>query len=98
VLARIALPRKIIILGVRHYPRGEAAAILSRRRVAHPFWAREIDEPLAEALKKACPLLCEDSVAHSGNIPWKCSCRSFRCWRRTHFVPVALGTLQFDPW
>src|SRR5438046_8439589 len=30
VLARIALPRKIIILGVRHYPRGEPAAILSR--------------------------------------------------------------------
>jgi len=26
VLARIALPRKIIILGVRHYPRGEPAA------------------------------------------------------------------------
>src|SRR5258708_32165880 len=29
VLARIEMPKKIIVLGVRHYPRGEPAAILS---------------------------------------------------------------------
>src|SRR5262244_2163868 len=29
VFARIAFPQKIIVLGVRHYPRGEPAAILS---------------------------------------------------------------------
>jgi AmmeMemoRadiSam system protein B len=29
VFARMVLPRKIILLGVRHYPRGESAAILS---------------------------------------------------------------------
>jgi len=29
VLARIELPKKIIVLGVRHHPRGEPAAILS---------------------------------------------------------------------
>ncbi|MGH7745630.1 MAG: AmmeMemoRadiSam system protein B, partial [Candidatus Dormibacteria bacterium] len=29
VFARIAIPEKIIILGVRHYPRGQNAAILS---------------------------------------------------------------------
>src|ERR1700723_1728316 len=29
VFARIALPKKILILGVRHFPRGESAAILS---------------------------------------------------------------------
>src|SRR5437667_415421 len=29
VYARLVLPRKIIVLGVRHYPRGEPAAILS---------------------------------------------------------------------
>src|SRR5437870_8415979 len=31
VYARLVLPRKIIVLGVRHYPRGEPAAILDRK-------------------------------------------------------------------
>ena len=65
VLARIALPRKIIILGVRHYPRGEPAAILSSGAWRTPLGDAPVDEALAEALKKDCPLLCEDSVAHS---------------------------------
>src|SRR6266404_8071214 len=64
-LARIALPRKIIILGVRHYPHGEPAAILSSGAWRKPLGDAQIDEELAEALKKACPLLHEDSVAHS---------------------------------
>src|SRR5580704_9818479 len=65
VLGRIALPRKIIILGVRHYPRGEPAAILSSGAWRTPLGDARIDEALAEELKKACPLLREDSVAHS---------------------------------
>src|SRR5258708_12014419 len=65
VLGRIALPRKIIILGVRHYPRGEPAAILSSGAWRTPLGDARIDEDLAEALKKSCPLLREDSVAHS---------------------------------
>src|SRR6266851_646047 len=65
VLARIALPRKIIVLGVRHYPRGEPAAILSSGAWRTPLGDARIDETLAETLKKACPLLREDSVAHS---------------------------------
>jgi len=65
VLGRIVLPRKIIILGVRHYPRGEPAAILSSGAWRTPLGDARIDGALAEALKKGCPLLREDSVAHS---------------------------------
>jgi len=46
VLARIALPRKIIILGVRHYPRGEPAAILSCGAWRTPLGDARIDEAL----------------------------------------------------
>src|SRR5260370_38104071 len=53
VLARIALPRKIIILGVRHYPRGEPAAKLSGGAWRTPLGDPRIDVGLAEALKKA---------------------------------------------
>src|SRR5260370_26542091 len=60
VLARIALPRKIIILGVRHYPRGEPAAILSSGAWRTPLGDAQIDEELADALQKAYPLLHGD--------------------------------------
>ncbi|MGB7028192.1 MAG: AmmeMemoRadiSam system protein B, partial [Candidatus Acidiferrum sp.] len=65
VYARMAIPKKVLILGVRHYPRGEKAAILSSGAWRTPLGDAPIDEPLAEALLAACPLLREDSVAHS---------------------------------
>ena len=97
VLARIALPKKIIILGVRHHPRGEALAILSSGAWRTPLGDAAIDEPLALALREACPLLREDSVAHSAEhslevqLPFlQILVPDFR------FVPIALGTVQFE--
>jgi AmmeMemoRadiSam system protein B len=97
VLARIALPRKIIVLGVRHHPLGEPAAILSSGAWRTPLGDARIDEPLAVALKKACPLLLEDSMAHSAEhslevqLPFlQVLAPGFR------FVPVALGTVRFE--
>src|SRR5437588_2330991 len=65
VYARVAWPRKIIVLGVRHYPRGEPAAILSDGAWRTPLGDAPIDEGLAAELRGECPLLREDSVAHS---------------------------------
>src|SRR5690242_1216804 len=65
VFARLALPRKIVILGVRHFPRGERAAILSNGAWRTPLGDAVIDGTLAEALRTACPQLKEDAVAHS---------------------------------
>jgi AmmeMemoRadiSam system protein B len=97
VLARIALPRKIIILGVRHYPRGESAAILSSGAWRTPLGDARIDEVLAEALKKACPLLREDSVAHSTEHSLEVQLPFLQALAPDFtFVPVALGTVQFE--
>jgi AmmeMemoRadiSam system protein B len=97
VLARIALPRKIIVLGVRHYPRGEAAAILSSGAWRTPFGDAPIDEALAEALKKACPLLREDSVAHSAEHSLEVQVPFLQVLApEFKFVPVALGTVPFE--
>jgi len=97
VLARIALPRKIIILGVRHYPRGEPAAILSSGAWRTPLGDARIDEVLAEALKKACPLLREDSVAHSTEHSLEVQLPFLQVLAPDFtFVPVALGTVQFE--
>jgi AmmeMemoRadiSam system protein B len=97
VLARIALPRKIIILGVRHYPRGEPAAMLSSGAWRTPLGDARIDEELAEALKKACPLLREDSVAHSTEHSLEVQLPFLQALVPGFtFVPVALGTVQFE--
>jgi AmmeMemoRadiSam system protein B len=96
-LARIALPRKIIILGVRHYPRGEPAAILSSGAWRTPLGDARIDEPLAEALKKTCPLLREDSVAHSTEHSLEVQLPFLQVLAPDFtFVPVALGTVRFE--
>jgi len=97
VLARIALPRKIIVLGVRHYPRGEQAAILSSGAWRTPLGDAPIDEPLAEALRKACPLLREDSVAHSAEHSLEVQLPFLQVLSPGFtFVPVALGTARFE--
>jgi len=97
VFARLLLPRRVLILGVRHYPRGEPAAILSRGAWRTPLGDAAIDEALAGELCRACPSLREDSVAHSKEhslevqLPFlQVLLEGFR------FVPVALGSSRYD--
>jgi MEMO1 family protein len=97
VFGRIALPRKIIILGVRHYPRGEPAAILSSGAWRTPLGDARIDEEMAEALKKTCPLLREDGAAHSGEHSLEVQLPFLQTLAPDFtFVPVALGTVRFE--
>lgn len=97
VFARVALPQKIIVLGVRHYPRGEPAAILSSGAWRTPLGDAPIDERLAEALRKACPLLCEDSVAHSTEHSLEVQVPFLQVLAPGFaFVPIALGTVLFE--
>ncbi len=97
VFARVTLPKKILILGVRHFPRGDPVAILSQGAWRTPLGDAEIDVTLAETLRGECRLLQEDSVAHSGEhslevqLPFlQVLAPGFR------FVPVALGTLRYE--
>ncbi|PYT76969.1 MAG: AmmeMemoRadiSam system protein B [Acidobacteria bacterium] len=97
VYARVAWPRKIIVLGVRHYPRGEPAAILSDGAWRTPLGDAPIDEGLAAELRGECPLLREDSVAHSTEHSLEVQLPFLQVlapgfW----FVPVALGTVEFE--
>ncbi len=97
VFARIALPKRILVLGVRHYPRGESAAILSSGAWHTPLGDVPIDEALAGALRKACPLLREDSVAHSAEHSLEVQLPFLQVLAPGFtFVPVALGTVRFE--
>jgi AmmeMemoRadiSam system protein B len=97
VYARIALPKRILIVGVRHYPRGENAAILSSGAWRTPLGDAAIDEPLAEALRATCPLLREDSVAHSSEHSLEVQLPFLQALQPEFaFVPVALGNVRFE--
>ena len=97
VFARLALPKKIIVLGVRHYPRGEPAAMLSNGAWRTPLGDALIDESLAGELRTECPILREDSVAHSTEHSLEVQVPFLQVLGPGFsFVPVALGTVQFE--
>ena len=97
VLSRILLPQKILILGVRHFPRGQSAAILCSGAWRTPLGDAPIDESLAKTVREACPLLREDPVAHSGEHSLEVQLPFLHVLAPGFaFVPVALGTIRFD--
>ncbi len=97
VFARMALSKKFIVLGVRHQPRGEAAAVLSNGAWRTPLGDAAIDEELAKELKEACPQLREDAVAHSAEHSLEVQIPFLQVLaEKFTFVPVALGTVRFE--
>jgi MEMO1 family protein len=79
VYASMEIPRRCILLGPRHFPRGEPLAILTEGSFATPLGEAQIDQELAAALAYECPRLREDAVAHE----------------REHSLEVQLPFLQF---
>jgi len=97
VLARLALPRRYIILCPRHYPQGAPLAILSQGAWRTPLGDASIDSPLAEALARACPLLREDELAHATEHAIEVQLPFLqKLTPEFHFVPIALGTDRFQ--
>ena len=97
VFSRLKLPKKILLLGVRHYPRGAALAILSEGAWRTPLGDVPIDTPLASRLKSECPLLEEDSVAHSREHSLEVELPFLQMLAPGFsFVPVAVGTIRFE--
>ncbi|MFZ3218001.1 MAG: AmmeMemoRadiSam system protein B [Candidatus Acidiferrales bacterium] len=64
VYASLEIPARCILLGPRHFPRGESMAILSQGSWRTPLGDAAIDAELAAELLRACPRLREDAVAH----------------------------------
>jgi AmmeMemoRadiSam system protein B len=96
VYARLKLPRRFLLLGPRHFPRGKNQAIVSDGAWQTPLGCAEIDSELAHELRQAYPELCEDDVAHQTEhalevqLPFLQSLSSdFR------FVPIALGVTDY---
>ena len=92
-----ACRKKILLLGVRHYPRGEALAILSEGAWRTPLGDVPIETALATRLRKECPALREDSVAHSREHSLEVELPFLQVLEPGFsFVPVAVGTVRFE--
>jgi len=97
VLKRITLPKRIIVLGVRHFPYGAEAAILSEGAWRTPLGDAPVNSELAAKISQACPLLEEDSVAHQSEHSLEVQLPFLQELDPDFsFVPIALGTIQFE--
>jgi MEMO1 family protein len=97
VFSRVVLPQQIVILGVRHFPRGESLAILTGGAWRTPLGDAPVNEALAATLKKECPLLREDGVAHASEHSLEVQLPFLQVLSPAFsFVPIALGTVRFE--
>lgn len=96
VFAKIHIPRSVVILGVRHFPRGADAAIRSGGAWRTPLGDVHVNEKLATELKRACPLVAEDAIAHEREHSLEVQLPFLQALRPDlQIVPIALGTLQW---
>jgi AmmeMemoRadiSam system protein B len=97
VYSRVAIPKRVIVLGVRHFPDGEEAAVNSSGAWRTPLGDAQVDSDLAAKISQACPLLREDSVAHQREHSLEVQLPFLQAMQPGFtFVPIALGTIQFD--
>ena len=96
VYAALKLPRRFLLVGPRHFPRGAEQAVLSRGFWQTPLGPVAIDGPLADELKRACPVLTEDDVAHRSEHALEVQLPFLQCLAgEVRFVPIALGTQDY---
>lgn len=96
VYASVEIPRKIVLLGPRHFPRGEPLAILTHGSFVTPLGEAKIDDRLATALAHECPRLREDAVAHEREHSLKVQIPFLQFFAKDfEFVPVVLATDRY---
>jgi AmmeMemoRadiSam system protein B len=96
VYSRMEIPARVILLGPRHFPRGAPFAILSDGAWQTPLGLVPIDHLLAEKIARACPLLREDAVAHSGEHSLEVQLPFLqRLVPSFAFVPIVIGSVQY---
>jgi AmmeMemoRadiSam system protein B len=97
VYSSLEIPAKCILVGPRHFPRGEAMAILTDGSWQTPFGEAQIDSALAAELARACPLLREDEVSHEREHSLEVQLPFLQqVVKDLRFVPVLLGTDRYS--
>jgi MEMO1 family protein len=98
VFARVEIPRRCIVMCPNHTGVGRALAILSEGAWETPLGEVPIDGELAAALKQRFPALEEDAAAHRAEHAAEVELPFLQLRQpELRFVPIALGTGQFEP-
>ena len=96
VYSSIEIPARCILLGPRHFPRGESMAILADGTWQTPLGAAAVDSQLAGELMQAYPRLREDAVAHEREHSLEVQLPFLqRMVDGFQFVPVVIGTDRY---
>jgi MEMO1 family protein len=97
VYAAIDVPRHCLVLCPNHTGKGRPLAIMSSGVWETPLAPVPIDTPLATALVQRFPLLSEDAQAHRSEHAIEVQLPFLqRSNPQITFVPIALGTGQFE--
>jgi AmmeMemoRadiSam system protein B len=97
VYAHIEVPRKVIVLCPNHTGMGGPLAIMSEGSFRTPLGDVEIDYTLAEALKRAFPLLHEDQAAQVREHAVEVQLPFLQAVRKDlAIVPITVGIGQFE--
>jgi MEMO1 family protein len=97
VYAALQIPTECILLGPRHFPRGEPLAILTEGSWSTPLGEAEIETALAAALASACPQLRDNAMAHEREHSLEVQIPFLQrlVGEALRFVPVVLATDRF---
>ena len=97
VFAGLEIPQLCVVLCPNHTGIGRALAIVSEGAWETPLGNVPIDSIFAAALKQRCPLLHEDSSAHRSEHAAEVELPFLQVRQpNLKFVPIALGTGQFE--
>jgi MEMO1 family protein len=97
VYSSLEIPARCILLGPRHFPRGEPMAILSEGSWQTPLGNAEIDSALAKELARAYPRLREDAAAHAREHSLEVQLPFLlRLVKDFRFVPVVLASDRYS--
>jgi AmmeMemoRadiSam system protein B len=98
VFSQIEIPRRIILMCPNHTGMGPPLSIMSEGAWQTPLGTVEIDSAIAEALKESYSLLTNDTAAHYAEHAAEVELPFLQARRRDcTFVPIVVGTGQFEP-
>ena len=97
VYARLALPRRYVILCPNHTGAGEPLAIMSAGSWRTPLGEAKIDQELAQELMSSYRWLEEDAAAHRSEHALEVQLPFLQALEPGFsFVPIALGTANYE--
>jgi hypothetical protein len=97
VFARIKIPRLCVLMCPNHTGVGRPLAIMSEGAWETPLGEVPIDAEFANALRQQFPTLQDDSAAHRAEHAAEVELPFLQLQQRDlRFVPIALGTGQFE--